>query len=68
MKITVMAELHVQPKRNNSLWLWLVIIVVILFIAGLLIYNRYNHPEPVNSKRTSQLQKDFSFTKTLNYV
>lgn len=34
-----MAELHVQPKRNNFWWLWLVL--AILIIAGLIYYFNY---------------------------
>ena len=69
MKRTVMAELHVQRKRNSHLWLWLVIIVIILFLAGLFIYSRFDHQDQViKGKPTSQAQKKFSFTKTINDV
>ncbi len=60
-----MAELHVQRKRNSHLWLWLIIIVIILFLAGLFIYSRFDHQDQViKGKPTSQIQKDFSLTKT----
>ena len=34
-----MAELHVQPKRNNFWWLWLLLAIII--IAGLIYYFNY---------------------------
>ena len=34
-----MAELHVQPKRNNYWWLWLLLILII--IAALIYYFNY---------------------------
>lgn len=34
-----MAELHVQPKRNNFWWLWLLLAIII--IAGLFYYFNY---------------------------
>jgi len=69
MKITVMAELHVQRKRNSHLWLWLIIIVIILFLAGLFIYSRFDHQDQIiKGKPTSQIQTDFSITKTINDV
>jgi hypothetical protein len=57
---TVMAELHVQRKRNSHLFLWLIIIVIILFLAGLFIYSRFDHPEQVKSK-TDQPDTDRFF-------
>ena len=64
-----MAELHVQRKRNSYMWLWLIIILIILFLAGLFIYDRYNHQEPViKAKPTSQIQTEYSITKTINDV
>jgi hypothetical protein len=69
MEITIMAELHVQRKRNSHLWLWLIIIVIILFLAGLFIYGRFDHQEQViKAKPTSQIQTNFSFTKSMNDV
>jgi hypothetical protein len=66
---TVMAELHVQRKRNSHLLLWLIIIVIILFLAGLFIYGRFDHQEQViKAKPTSQIQTDYSFNKTINDV
>jgi hypothetical protein len=69
MEITVMAELHVQRKRSSHLFVWLIIIVIILFLAGLFIYNRFDHPDQViKAKPTSQIQTKFSFTKPINNV
>lgn len=34
-----MAELHVQPKRNNFWWLWLLLAIII--IAGIIYYFNY---------------------------
>jgi uncharacterized protein YpmB len=68
MKRTIMAELHVQRKRNSYFWLWLIVILVILFIAGMFIYNRYNHPvQAVNSNQTSRAQTYFQL-KSINDV
>ena len=64
-----MAELHVQRKRNSHLWLWLIFILIILFLAGLFIYGRFDHQaQVIKGKPTSQIKTDFSKTKTINDV
>jgi heme/copper-type cytochrome/quinol oxidase subunit 2 len=64
-----MAELHVQRKRNSFLWLWMIIIVIVLILAGLFIYDRYNHRNSVlNAKPTSQMKTNISITKTIEDV
>src|SRR5690348_903614 len=41
-----MAELHVQPKRNNYWWLWVLLILII--IAALIYYfNYYQKGKPL---------------------
>ena len=34
-----MANLHVQPKKKNYLWLW--IIIILLIVAGIYYYFNY---------------------------
>jgi flagellar motor protein MotB len=42
-----MAELHVQPKRNNFWWIWLLLIIII--IAAIIYYTNYKKNNPVNN-------------------
>ena len=51
-----MAELHVQRKRSNYIWLWLLIIIVVA-AAGIYYYMQYYRKDNpvVNSKPTSFL-------------
>ncbi len=36
-----MADIHVQPKRNNLWWLWLLIILIVAAVAYYLYINNY---------------------------
>lgn len=62
-----MAELHVQPKKNNFWWLW--ILLAIIIIAGLIYYfNYYQKGEtmemasPADSSYTLNNSSDTSVT------
>ena len=37
-----MANLHVQPKRKNYLWIWILVIIVIIAAAIYYYMNYYN--------------------------
>lgn len=54
-----MAQLHVQPKRNNYWWLWLLIILIL--VAGAIYwYMNYYHKsgDAVYNKTTSSISSD----------
>lgn len=54
-----MAELHVQPKRNNYWWLWVILIIII--IAGAYYYfNVYKKDKPVDPNSTTLLDSSAS--------
>src|SRR5215211_1079312 len=36
-----MANLHVQPKRKNTLWIWILIIIILIAAAGIYYYENY---------------------------
>lgn len=59
-----MANLHVQPKKKNYLWLWLIILAVI--IAGAIYYftvYKEQHPPVDNAQhQSSTLQTHFAQT------
>jgi cell division protein FtsL len=65
-----MAELHVQRKRSNYIWLWLLIIIIVA-AAGVYYYIHYYRKDNlvVNEKPTSYLQKEndriFTFNKIM---
>jgi|SRR6185437_3448620 len=47
-----MAELHVQPKRNNYWWIWIILLIII--IAGIYYYfNYYNKNDTVENTTTT---------------
>ncbi len=56
-----MAELHVQRKRSNYIWLWLLIIIIVA-AAGIYYYKHYYRKDNVvvNTKTSSFIQKDNS--------
>jgi len=35
-----MANLHVQPKRRNNLWIW-ILIIILLIVAAVYYYTNY---------------------------
>lgn len=47
-----MAELHVQPKRNNYWWLW-VILIIIIIAAAYYYFNVYKKDNPVEPNSTT---------------
>jgi len=42
-----MANLHVQPKRKNNAWIWIVILVLII-AAAIYYFEVYKKQTPVN--------------------
>ena len=44
-----MANLHVQPKRKNYLWVWIVIIVLII-VAAIYYFTTYKKGSPGSAK------------------
>lgn len=42
-----MANLHVQPKRKNNAWVWIVILVLII-AAAIYYFEVYKKQTPVN--------------------
>ncbi len=36
-----MANLHVQPKRRNNLWIWILVIILIIVAAVYYYFNYY---------------------------
>ena len=44
-----MANLHVQPKRKNYLWVWIVIIVLII-VAAIYYFTIYTKGSPGSDK------------------
>lgn len=43
-----MANLHVQPKRRNNAWLWILILVIII-AAAIYYFEVYKKQAPANS-------------------
>jgi hypothetical protein len=53
-----MAELHVQRKRHNLAWLW-VLLAIIVIAAGVYLYLHYKNPKeyPISNKATSSVME-----------
>jgi hypothetical protein len=64
-----MAELHVQRKRSNYIWLWLLIIIIVA-AAGIYYYMHYYQKENlvINAKPSSFILKDNSRVSNFNKV
>ena len=59
-----MADLHVQPKRRNNLWIWILIIILIIAAAVYYYFNYYKKGITPGSdkafRETSSLQLNLS--------
>lgn len=57
-----MANLHVQPKRKNYLWVWILIIVILIVAAVIYYMNNYK------KDATSALNESSSLTLKLAQI
>jgi len=53
LKNTIMAELHVQRKRKNFSWLWLIIVALIIAVVVYWYMNYYQQNGELNTNNTT---------------